>query len=70
VFKPSTDSGSLLVSTEKKNFFGFEFRLLWGRRQKWGCFAFFVQLYPALGANPMSHFWLKIVGNLGYHPSL
>jgi len=34
------------------------------------CFCHFGQVYLTLGANPISHFWLKIFWNLGYNPRL
>ena len=39
VFKPSTDSASLVVPGQKK-FFSFGLGVVLGVRHKWGCFAF------------------------------
>jgi len=55
-----TDSASLLVYIFFKLFdlvLGFSV----GDVTMRVCFCIFEQLYLALGANPMSHFWLKII---------
>jgi len=55
LFRPSTDSASLLVRIEKKN--RFEFGVLCGDRHKWGVFfRLFGQLYTTLDAELMSQF--------------
>jgi len=56
LFKPSTDSASLLVEIEKKFFvLGLGFSV--GDVTMRACFCVFDQIYPAMGANPMSIFW-------------
>ena len=42
VFKPSTDSTSLVIPSQK-NFFSFGFGVLLGERHKWGCFRIFAR---------------------------
>ena len=64
MFKPSTDSGNLLVEKEKIVHFGFG--VLWGDVTRGGVLAFFCLVYAALDANPMSQFF----GELDDHPSL
>jgi len=44
LFKPSTDSPSLLVDIEK-NFFCFWFGVRWGERHKWACFCIFLATF-------------------------
>jgi len=44
LFKPSTDSASLLVDIEKI-FFHFWFGICWGERHKWGCFCSFLATF-------------------------
>ena len=44
VFKPSTDSASLVVSSQKKKF-QFWFRGSRGGRHKWGCFRVFMAYF-------------------------
>jgi len=44
LFKPSTDSASLVVSSQKK-IFGFGFGVLLGGRHKWGCFRIFMAYF-------------------------
>jgi len=44
VFKPFTDSASLLVPIKKK-MFSFGFGALFGRRHKWGCFSIFMAYF-------------------------
>jgi len=52
-------------------FFGFGFAVLCGGCHKWGCFCVFGELYPALGANPMSQFFSsKFFWNLGCNQRL
>jgi len=68
--KPPADSESLPVEIEKIYFYF----LVWGylgETSQVGVFLrFFGHLYPALGANPLSHFWLKFVWKLGQNPRL
>jgi len=59
VFKPSTDSASLLVSIKKFFDLGLGFSV--GDITMRACFCLFGQLYLTLGANPTSHFWVKFV---------
>jgi len=72
LFKPSTDSASLLVKIEKKLLFVLGLWFSGRGRHKWGCHFHFIGLvYAALDANPMgqlfrSSFYLK----LGYPTSL
>jgi len=56
LFKPSTDSASLLAYFEKKRFSFCVWGSLWGTSQVGVFLRIFGQLYPALGANPMSQF--------------
>jgi len=44
VFKPSTDSASLVVPSQKL-FFSFGFGVLLGGRHKWGCFRVFIAYF-------------------------
>ena len=44
VFKPSTDSASLLVSSQKK-IFSLRLGVLLGERHKWGCFRVFMAYF-------------------------
>jgi len=56
VFKPSTDSASLLISTAKNiSFLCLGFFL--GTSQERVFLRFYGQLYPALGVNPMIQFF-------------
>ena len=51
LFKPSTDSASLLVDIEKKNFC-FWFGVCWGERHKWGRFCIFLATFTWPWAPP------------------
>ena len=54
LFKPSTDSPSLLVDIEK-NVFRFWWGFSGGDVTMRACFGNFGQLWPALGPNPLTH---------------
>jgi len=60
MFKPSTDSARLLVSTEKNfSVWGLEFS--GGDVTSGAADAFFGQLYPALGANATSNVLAQVL---------
>ena len=68
LFKPSTDSASLPVKIEKKNFSFSVWRSLGGPPQVGVFLLFFSHLWPALGPNPLGHsfgsrFFWKLVQN-------
>jgi len=70
VFKPSTVSASLVVSSQKK-IFSFGFGVLLGGVTSGGVFAFYGLLYPALDAHRIDPpFGPNIVMKLGYLTSL
>jgi len=70
VFKPSTDSASLVIPSQKK-VFSFGFGVLLEGRHKWGYFRVFGLLYPALDAHQMGqHFGPNIFTKLGHLTSL
>jgi len=71
VFKPSMDSASLVVPSQKF-FFSFGFGVLLGGRHKSGCFrGFYGILYPGLDAHGMGpHFGPNIFTKLGYLTNL
>jgi len=48
LFKPSKDSWSLVVCTEKKNLLRFAFGVFGGCRQGWGMFYFFLFFYHVI----------------------
>ena len=54
LFKPSTDSATLLVDIDK-NVFRFQSGFSGGDVTTWACFGNFVHLWPALGPNPLTH---------------
>ena len=56
LFKPSTDSASLLVDIEKK-FFRFEFEVFWGKRHKYGCFCVILAIFAC--SVPVGYFWTQ-----------
>jgi len=64
LFKPSTDSASLVVQIEKK-FFVLHVGFSLGDVILGTCFCPCGQIYLALGTNSTSHCW-----NLGCHPNL
>jgi len=66
LFEPPADSGSLLLSIEKKLCLGFSATDVTSRVF---C-VFFGRVYLVLGANQTGHLWLKFFWNLGCHPSL
>jgi len=57
LFKPFSDSASLLIKIENKVFSFWVWGFLWATSQVGGVFSFFGQLCPVLGANPMSQFF-------------
>jgi len=64
LFKPFTDSASLLVDIEK-NFVCFWFGVCWGERHKWE------SPLPGPGYQPIHpFFWLKFFRKLGQNPCL
>ena len=70
LFQPSTDSASLVVKIEKNNF-----RFWWGGSgsevTKRTCFGNFGHLWPALGPNPLTHYFgSKLCCKLGENPRL
>jgi len=54
LFKPFTDSASLLVDIEKKSF-SFSVGISGGDVTMRTCFGNFGHLWPALGPNPLTH---------------
>jgi len=59
LFKPSTDSASLVVKIIKKTFFVFGGRFSGGDVTMRACFGNFGYLWPALDPNPF--YWLKVL---------
>jgi len=71
LFKPSTDSASLLVDIEKKNLFRFRWGFSGGDVTMRACFGNFGHLWLALGPNPLTHsIDSKFSCKLGQNPHL